>query len=209
MGDDGVDTRERIMEATYDALVETGFADLTMSDIAEASETSTSLLHYHFNTKEDLIVSFLEYLVERIEHDIAVSAPSDPVGKIHFILQWYVLDTDEADREALHLALLELRLQASRNHRYRRRIKQADRVIREGLAAAIHDGIESGIFDEVEAEATAALLLCAADGAQTRLLITGESVYTDVVEGSLSEHVLADLFTREALERWRDLTEEA
>ncbi len=43
------------MEATYRALCANGFASLTMQDIADEAEKSTSLLHYHYDTKRDLL----------------------------------------------------------------------------------------------------------------------------------------------------------
>lgn len=205
MSDDGAETRERIMDATYDALVETGYADLTMSDIAEISETSTSLLHYHYDTKEDLLVSFLERLAIRLNHDLEENAPDDPVGRIHYILQWYVVDPGEEEREAFHVALLELRVQAPRNDRYRDHVRKADRIVRDGLTEAVADGIEAGLIDAAQPGSTAALILAAADGAQTRWLMTGESAYADFVHRTLYDRVLVELFTPAGKERWHEL----
>lgn len=209
MAEEGESTRDRIMEATYDALGETGYADLTMSDIAEASGVSTSLLHYHFDTKEDLLVAFLEHLVGKVEHDLAEAAPEDPIGRLFFILRWYVVEPEEVEREAFHVALLELRVQAPRNERYRRRIREADRVIRDGLAEAIADGMEANLIVGDDPEMLAAIILAAADGAETRWLMTGEDVYAGFVDGAITDYLLADRFTGEAMERWAELVAEA
>ncbi|PSQ42055.1 TetR family transcriptional regulator, partial [Halobacteriales archaeon QS_9_68_42] len=53
------ETRERITNATYRALCDHGYAALTMQDIADECDCSKSLLHYHFDTKEDLLVELL------------------------------------------------------------------------------------------------------------------------------------------------------
>jgi len=53
------------MEATYRALCAHGYADLTTQDIADESETSKASLHYHYDTKEELLLSFLDYLYDR------------------------------------------------------------------------------------------------------------------------------------------------
>ena len=208
MGADGEATREQIMEATYEALIETGYADLTMSDIANASGTSTSLLHYHFDTKEDLLVAFLDHLVENIERDLDEEAPDDPIGRLHYILQWYVVSPEEKEREAFHVALLELRVQAPRNDRYRSRIREADRVIREALTRAIEDGIDEGLIAGESPETVAAVILAAADGAETRWLMTGEAIYSDFVTGGITDYLLTDLFTVDARKRWDELTED-
>lgn len=207
MSEEGKATREHIMEATYDALIESGYAALTMSDIAAASGTSTSLLHYHFDTKEDLLVAFLEHLVDSIERDLADASANDPIERLHAILQWYDVQPGESEREAFHVALLELRVQAPRNERYRRRIREADRVIRDGIVSAIVDGVDTGLVETEDPDTAAAVILAAADGAETRWLMTGEEVYGGFVEGGLTEYLLANLFTPEARDRWRSLVE--
>lgn len=197
------------MEATKDALIDTGFFELTMSDIAGRSETSTSLLHYHFDTKEELLIAFLDYQVERIRADIASMADDNPIDRMHELLHWYVVHADrEQERQAFHIALLELRVNASRNEAFRSRIQAADLAIRDGLESAIDDGIEAGLIAPVDPAETAAFLLAAADGANTRRLFTGEAIYERTVEDQLTELLLADLFSTEALARWRSLLEE-
>lgn len=209
MGDTGEDSRERIMDATYRALIETGYADLTMNDIAGQSETSTSLLHYHFDTKEDLLVAFLDDLIERIERDLADLADADPVTRLYDVIEWYVLGAGETEREALHTAILELRGQAPYNDRYRERMRQADRLIRNALADIIRDGHESGDFTNGDPETMATLLLATMDGARGRQLAGGKPGYAKAVRAALYEHVLADLFSEEAAEIWSALTGEA
>ena len=65
------ETRERIMDATYRALCEYGYASLTMQDIADECDCSTSLLHYHFDTKDDLLVALLDHLISRFEERVS------------------------------------------------------------------------------------------------------------------------------------------
>ena len=72
------ETRERIMDATYRALCTHGYAALTMQDIADESECSKSLLHYHFDTKEDLLVELLDHLLERFEARVSATDTDDP-----------------------------------------------------------------------------------------------------------------------------------
>ena len=208
MGESTPDSREQIMTATYRALGAVGFAELTMSDIAEESGTSTALLHYHFDTKEDLLVAFLSHLTDRIESDLHASADDDPVERLFTIVRWYVLDESETERESFHRALLELRSQAGYNHRYRERLQQADQLIREWIADIIVEGIEDDVFEVVDPEDMAALILATLDGARTRHLTVGDPSYSTSVEEALSEHVLSTFFTEAASNRWESLIEE-
>lgn len=202
------DSRERIMAATYRALGSVGFADLTMSDIAEESGTSTALLHYHFDTKEDLLVAFLTHLTEEIEADLQAVADADPVTRLHTIVEWYVLDESNDERESFHRALLELRSQAGYNDRYRDRLQRADQLIREWIAEIIVEGIEEDLFTDADPPELAAFILAALDGARTRQLTVGDPSYSARVKAELYVHVFADLFTGEAADRWLALTDE-
>lgn len=49
---------EEIMEATYRALREHGYADLTIKRIAAEYGKSTAAVHYHYDTKEELLRRF-------------------------------------------------------------------------------------------------------------------------------------------------------
>jgi AcrR family transcriptional regulator len=56
-----VDTRQRILEATAACIAEDGVAAVRMAGIARAAGVSTALLHYHFETKEQLFEQVLRY----------------------------------------------------------------------------------------------------------------------------------------------------
>lgn len=193
------DSRVRIMDATYEALIETGYADLTMNVIAAKSNTSTSLLYYHFNTKEDLLVAFLDHLIdgltERFEGD-------DPIDQLFDILGLYILDPGEKEREAFHIAILELRSQAPYNERYRKRFQKADRLIRDGLATAITNGITHGTIHECDPETTARLLTATMDGARSRGIALGQPGYARDALYALHEQVLRPLFPESTEDRW-------
>ncbi len=203
------DSRERIMDATYDALVECGYADLTMSGIAAKSETSTSLLHYHFDTKEDLLVAFLDHLLEQLEADLAELTAAGPIDGLYGLLEWFVIGDEEPEREAFLIAFLELRAQAPYNSRYRERMRHADRLIRSALEALVGEGIDAGLVVDNDPETIATLLLSAMDGGRSRGVATGTRGYTGEVRDALVEHVLADIFTDEARSQWAHLATEA
>ncbi|MDY6770698.1 MAG: TetR/AcrR family transcriptional regulator [Candidatus Nanohaloarchaea archaeon] len=67
---EGSDTRDQIMDATYRALCEHGYADLTIERIADEFEKGKSVIYYHFDDKDDLMVSFLDHLHDRISKDL-------------------------------------------------------------------------------------------------------------------------------------------
>ena len=56
------DTRLRILAAAKGALLEVGYANLSTRGIAEAAGVPLSQIHYHFGSKQGLVMALFEYL---------------------------------------------------------------------------------------------------------------------------------------------------
>jgi AcrR family transcriptional regulator len=54
-------TKERIIEAAYQALVKRGYHETSMKDIAAEAGVAPGLAHYYFASKEDLLVAAIEH----------------------------------------------------------------------------------------------------------------------------------------------------
>lgn len=193
-GTERTDTRQAIMEATYRALCEHGYAALTMQDIADELDKSKSLLHYHFDTKEDLLVAFIEFLLEEFEEKRAENAEAPPEKRLEEFVDWFVFAPEEDDRTAFHIALLELRSQAPYTEAYREQLARSDRLVRETIVEIVEAGIESGEFrSDVDPESIARLVFATMDGARIRQATLAEAGYAAAVRDALYEYVLNDL----------------
>ena len=53
-------TKDRIVQAAYRALVKRGYHETSMKDIAAEAGVAPGLAHYYFETKEDLLVAAIE-----------------------------------------------------------------------------------------------------------------------------------------------------
>jgi AcrR family transcriptional regulator len=165
---------DEIMDGVYRALRAHGYADVTMQDIADECSKSKSLLHYHYDTKEDLLVAFLDYVITDSEARIRARADDPPAERLAGFVGWFVFEADAVDREAFHIALLELRTQGPFNDRIREQLVRSDRLLRGTVADILESGIEEGVFREVDVEETAALVVATLDGARTRqITLTG------------------------------------
>ncbi|MEF8843375.1 MAG: TetR/AcrR family transcriptional regulator [Haloarculaceae archaeon] len=85
--DAGADSRERIMRATYCALCKHDYASLTTQDIADESDLSKAALHYHYDSKADLLRAFLEYLLDSFrERATAETADEGPFERVRTLV---------------------------------------------------------------------------------------------------------------------------
>jgi AcrR family transcriptional regulator len=159
---------DEIMDGVYRALRAHGYADVTMQDIADECSKSKSLLHYHYDTKEELLVAFLDYVITDSEARIRAHADEPPAERLAGFVGWFVFEADAADREAFHIALLELRTQGPFNEPIREQLVRSDRLLRGTVADILELGIEAGVFRDVDVEETAALIVATLDGARTR-----------------------------------------
>ena len=195
-------TSDDILDGVYRALCAHGYAELTMQDIATECDKSTSLLHYHYDTKEDLLVAFLDHIITEYETQLAGETDQSPEERLVAFLARFVIDPENEERQSLHLALLEMRPQGPFNERIREQLVRSDEVLRDTVAEILHDGIEASVFEPVDVDRTAALLVAALDGARTRQITLGESqpaaTYTRTVVEELLTQVVEPLLTAQA-----------
>ncbi len=163
------ETIDDLMEATYQALCKHGYAELTMQDIAAESDKSKGTLHYHFDGKQDLLESFLEFLLDDFEERTETIAGETPSEQLHEFLDQLLTPSDEDSSEEFRTAVLEIKAQSPYNEAYRERLGEFDRVLRDRIAGLVADGREAGEFRaDVDPDEVADFLVTLFHGAQTR-----------------------------------------
>lgn len=161
---DEPDTKTTIMEAVYTVLATHGFADLTTQRVADEAGTSQSLIHYHYDTKEDLIVAFLEWIHEEEAEGLPEPTGSAEESLRHLIDVQLSVPRDE-EHAQFNVAFLELQAAAARNERYAEGLLQFSGLLQATFEEVIRTGIETGEFRDVDPEATARFLRYALHGA--------------------------------------------
>jgi AcrR family transcriptional regulator len=181
-------TRESIMQATYDALAKHGYADLTIQRIGDEFEKSKSLLYHHYDSKDDLLVDFLGFMLERMAEDIPFEEQADAYQQLLFAFDHVFENTLAPDRLDFIGAMTELRAQAAHDGSFLAQFTANETFIRSRIVEIIEDGIEEGTFREVDPERVAEALLTILDGAFLRYA-TVEAVDVDVVHEELDEYI--------------------
>ena len=161
---DSDDTRAAIMRATYAALTEHGYANLTIQRIADEFEKSKSLLYHHYDGKDDLLVDFLAFMLEHFEESATSEADAGPRDRLVDLLDRVAPVELDPERHAFTCAMVELRAQASHDDAYRKQFTRHDRSLRDRFADIVAEGVETDAFAPVDPDSTAAFLLAVVNG---------------------------------------------
>jgi AcrR family transcriptional regulator len=189
---DESDTRQAIMRATYRALCEHGYADLSMQDIADELDKSRSLLHYHYDTREDLLLSFVDNLVGWIDARLDETDVTDPRARLLEYVDHFVVGPDDDEQRDFVVALFELRMQAVHNEAFREKLARHYRKNVEAAASIIEEGIESGVFRPVDPDETAEAIYNAIEGARFYQVVLGADGAARRMQDALLEYVMSD-----------------
>lgn len=209
-------TRESIMRATYLALGKHGYAGLTIQRIGEEFEKSKSLLYHHYDDKDELLLAFLQFMLE--EHEASLSEldsvrgskasarqpdPTDsgddtegPAERLDAVLgAMLATDLPDAHRE-FTAAMVELRAQAAHDERYREHFTRHDRFVADQVVTVVERGAEEGVFREGDADAVAQFLLSVLNGAMLQR-VTSDAEATAEVRDHLDSYLRTTLLAGE------------
>lgn len=184
-----------IMCATYCALCEHGYADVTMADIAAASEKSKSALHYHYESKHALLLAFLDDLLESFGARLDSVDGETPRDRLLGIVETVLEPSDDGPNREFKTAVLEMKAQGPYDGAFRERLSDFDRTVRDYFAEALAAGVDSGDFRaELDVSETADFFVTVCTGAQTRSVAVGRDTARTrrTLERYVESNVLAD-----------------
>jgi AcrR family transcriptional regulator len=172
------DVSAEIMAATYRALCEHGFADLTMQDIADEWGKSKAALHYHYDSKHALLLAFLDHLYDRYVDRLEDPEGETPSERLRNLLDAVLRppEPDDHPHEAFGTAMLELKAQAPYDETIRKRMRSFDAFLFEVVRKHVAAGIDAGEFRAVDPADTARFVVTAVDGARTKEVAIGQDL---------------------------------
>ena len=199
---DAVLTKEAVKDAILDAtdrlLARYGYKKMTVEDIAIEVSIGKSTIYLHFTSKEEIVLSHVDRIVERVKERLREIARSDvPVAeKLRLMLLTRVMirfDSIQHYTQSLDDLLAALRPSL---HARRARYFEAETQI---FAELLIAGRTSGQFDFDDEIATARALLQATNGLLPYSLSTAELGARKEVEKRAGD--VADLVLRGLLKR--------
>ncbi len=152
--------REQMLRAALEVIVERGYPDTRITDVAERAGTSPALVIYYFKTRDQLLTEALRYsedawyaTASRRMAGIETSA-----GRLAEFVAMMCLPEDDAGAEDSWLLWLDLWAQSPRNPGVAAIRQKFDERWRETIRSLVLTGQEAGEFADGDADDFAVML---------------------------------------------------
>jgi len=151
--------RPQILEAAVEVICERGLRNTRISDVAERAGTSPSAVLYWFKTKEELLAQALVADEERFTAELEerLANVDDPAQRLLVAIDACVEDDNWT-------MWIELWSRSLTDESLRGEREGLDRHWRAVLARIVRDGVDSGVFDPIDADEAALALSALIDG---------------------------------------------
>lgn len=178
-------TKEEILDAAYTVLVERGYDGFTTQAVADEADRNQSLVHYYFETKQDLVFALLERGLAQLDEQIGRVAESDDPADRLLLLAEYMIDTSTEESLAFKRMILELAAQAPYDEGIRKALVYDHEQLLDYTVETVREGIAEGLFRDVDPDTFAVTYLTAIWGAQFNAAAFGTDTDDDRVLSGL------------------------
>lgn len=168
----GATQREALVHAAFDLIAERGFEGLRTRDVAARAGVNIATLHYYFATKEDLIRSVVDTLVEKFRTQqvpYLATQPRRPLIELRQELQ----DAQYQVRESpeIFAVLFELFMRSMRDPAIKAIMHDMDAQWREHITTYLSEGVAQGVFrQDLDIAAAASGLVALVKGSAIELM---------------------------------------
>ena len=189
------DTKEVIMEATFRALSKHGYKDLRMRDIGEEMDLTRQVIHYHFDGKYDLMSSFLEHIIDQYEGSVVVDGNDDPRTELRARVDQCLFgpEFEEFSHWDRMKVYHELYTYAQNDGEHREVFNEHYERIRGSIVEVVEEGIEEGVFRDVDAERMGQLVTDVIHAARGRRISLGHEDAPEEARKAIDQFILESL----------------
>ncbi|WP_253738483.1 TetR/AcrR family transcriptional regulator [Halohasta salina] len=193
------DTHEAIMMATFAALQKHGYPGISIQRIADESDLTKSTFYHHFDGKDDILLSFVQYMRDYFERGYRIESTGDPVGDLEAYITVSLGDYPAAEgtptageRVGTYLAL---RAQAIQNPAFREEFTELSAALVDYLAEIVRAGIDEDVFEPVDPDRTAEFIITTIEGINLQKTTRTDdpgAMLRDELESYLQNELLVD-----------------
>ncbi len=154
----------QLIRTTYRLIGERGTSRVTLREVAEAAGMSKGLIPYYFESKENLLLATMRWVLSEVAERIrrAVAGAETPEERILAMVEVIFLEP-EANRR-FYLVYLDLVERAVRLHRFGELSATFQTIVNSLYAEVIRSGVAQGAFAVPDVDEAAVALRAIVDG---------------------------------------------
>jgi AcrR family transcriptional regulator len=179
----GDQRRRSLVVAAYYLIAEKGFEQLRTRDIAARVGVNIATLHYYFASKEDLIRSVVDYLLELFRTarvPMQTQEGTTPIGQIREM--FLTIEYRLREMPEMFIVLSELVLRSLRDSSIRQSLAKLDDSWQAYLKQIIMDGLQQGMFrDDLDPDSTATELIILLKGVTYHYTTSSRTIDFDLI----------------------------
>jgi AcrR family transcriptional regulator len=158
--------REQMLRAALEVIIERGYPDTRITDVAERAGTSPALVIYYFKTRDQLLTEALRYSEDAwyAAGTRRMAAIETCTGRLEEIVAMTCLPEEDAEAANSWLLWLDLWAQSPRNPGVAAVRQKFDERWRETIRSLVLTGQEAGEFAAVDADDFSVVLSALLDG---------------------------------------------
>mgnify|MGYP003147082239 CR=1 FL=1 len=159
------DRQKEIITAFYQVAQKEGLENASFAKIARLLDMPPSLLVHYFNTKEELLLSLIDFIVDQYQsiYQLRTKSKAAALDKLIAILDnIFSRRWDELIDDGVFYSCFAL---VFRDQRIRLKFKEMTLLLRQWLAEAIQACVDEQMLEVEDVEQTADLIFVISDGA--------------------------------------------
>ena len=170
--------REQMLRAAVEVIIERGYSDSRIADVAERAGTSPALVIYYFKTKDQLLTEAIRF-AEDLWYEAGtrrMAAIPTAAGRLEEIVAMSCLPEEDPDSPNSWVLWLDLWAQALRHPEVATVRQKFDDRWRQTIYSLVVEGQEAGEFGPVDAADFAVMLSALLDGLALQVVLGDPSV---------------------------------
>jgi AcrR family transcriptional regulator len=176
--DAGEQRREQMLRAALDVIVERGYADTRIADVAERTGTSPALVIYYFKTRDQLLTEAIRYSEDTwyAEGIRRMAGIPSAAGRLTELIAMTSLPETDPEPRSWWLLWLDLWALSPRNAGVAAVRQKFDERWRETIRSIVLAGQEAGEFAAVDVDDFAITLSSLLDGLAVQIALEDTEV---------------------------------
>ncbi len=182
--------KDQIVESAIGALASVGYLKTTLDQIAETADISRGVITYYFKSKDQLISEVMRRMLERQKEIVMgrVDAAHSPQEKLR---EYIGASIDHMAADRTHY---EAQVELWSNLEYKREFNQKlYRGCVESVTRILKEGIEAGVFRDLDVQNAAVLIQGSIDGIMIQWVFDERSVDLGTIKGLLTDTIFASI----------------